>query len=68
MKVKQDRVIRIHAGQVKLKKDGIKLNLEWDNWTEGSVEGPANYIKELAVARGLGVTDEWRWSENDEKP
>jgi hypothetical protein len=58
----------IDYGQVKLKKDGIKLNFEWDNWTEGSVEGPANFIKELAATRGLGVTDEWRWTEYDEKP
>lgn len=58
----------IDYGQIKLKKNGIKLNLEWDNWTEGSVEGPSSFIKELAASHGLYVTDEWRWSEYDEKP
>lgn len=58
----------IDYGQVKLKKGGAKLNCEWDNWTEGSIEGPASLIHEIGKRHGLKVTYEWRWSEYDQKP
>ena len=58
----------IDYGQVKLKKDGARLNCEWDNWTEGSIEGPASLIREISERYNLTVTDEWRWSEYDPKP
>lgn len=58
----------IDYGQVKLKKGGAKLNCEWDNWTEGSIEGPSSLIEEIGKQHGLRVTYEWRWSEYDQKP
>jgi hypothetical protein len=36
----------IDYGSVKLKKGGI-THFEWDNWTEGSVEGPRGVIEQL---------------------
>jgi hypothetical protein len=55
----------IDYGCVKLKKDGVRLKLEWDNWTEGSVEGPRDTLKVLADNQGLAVSGEWRWAEQD---
>ncbi len=57
----------IDYGCVNLKKNGVLLKLEWDNWTEGSVEGPRQIIAALARENGWEVTHEWRWSEYDEK-
>ncbi len=56
----------IDYGKVKLKKQNTKLTFEWDNWTEGSVEGPISTITALAKEKNLKVTNEWRWSEYDE--
>ena len=55
----------IDYGKIKFKKDGIKLTLEWDNWSEGSVEGPIQFIKGFAKKHNLAVTHEWRWAEYD---
>lgn len=56
----------IDYGCIKLKKGPIKLKLEWDNWTEGSIEGPKKTIESIANLFKLSVTDEWRWSEYDQ--
>lgn len=48
----------IDYGKVKLRKGGAKLNCEWDNWMEGSIEGPASIIRELADRHGLSVSNE----------
>ena len=58
----------IDYGSVRLKKDGVRLKFEWDNWTEGSVEGPAAAIEQLASEWGRPVLYEWRWSEYDDMP
>jgi hypothetical protein len=50
----------IDYGKVKLKKQGIRLTCEWDNWREGSIEGPINTIEALGEERNLKVTYEWR--------
>ncbi len=55
-------------GKVKLKNNGCRLTFEWDNWTEGSIEGPAKEIEKFASKNNLNVTNEWRWAEYDEKP
>jgi len=55
----------IDYGKVKLKKDRIRLTFEWDNWTEGSIEGPANFIEAFAKDHNLKVTHKWRWAEFD---
>ena len=52
--------------RIKLRKDEIKLNLEWDNWTEGSVEGPRSIIEAIAQDTGYSVSYQWRWSEYDD--
>ena len=56
----------IDYGRIKLRKDGSKLNLEWDNWTEGSVEGPRSIIEAIAQDAGYPVSYQWRWSEYDD--
>ncbi len=58
----------IDYGKVKIKNNGCRLTFEWDNWTEGSIEGPAKEIEKLARKHNLKVTNEWRWAEHDEKP
>ena len=58
----------VDYGKVKLKNNGCRLTFEWDNWTEGSIEGPVKIIEELASKYKLKVTNEWRWAEYDEKP
>jgi hypothetical protein len=42
-----------------------KLTLEWDNWTEGSVEGKRKHIEEIAQKYGFKVSNKWRWSMYD---
>jgi hypothetical protein len=48
-------------------REGVRLTLEWDNWTEGSVEGPRHTIETIAQHYNLPVSHEWRWAEYDEK-
>jgi len=55
----------IDYGKIKLRKGRYKLTLEWDNWTEGSVEGPRNVVEDIAREHQLSVSNEWRWSEYD---
>lgn len=38
----------IDYGRVILKKGGVKLIFEWDNWTEGVIEGPKKMILKIA--------------------
>ena len=57
----------IDCGKLSLRKGRTRLKLEWDNWTEGSVEGPRETIEELARERQLTVSYEWRWSEYDDR-
>ena len=56
----------IDYGCIRMRNGGVQLKLEWDNWTEGSIEGPRTAIEEIAREFGLRVTYEWRWSEYDE--
>jgi hypothetical protein len=57
----------IDYGRITMRRDGIRLTLEWDNWTEGSVEGPRSAIEKIAQEHKLSVTHEWRWAVYDEK-
>jgi hypothetical protein len=57
----------IDYGRIRLERDGIRLKLEWDNWTEGSVEGPRNAVEQIANEYNFLVTHEWRWAEYDER-
>ena len=56
----------IDYGRIHLKKGAKKLTLEWDNWTEGSIEGPREIVEAIARVEGLAVSREWRWSEYDQ--
>ncbi len=56
----------IDYGKVILKNGLKKLTFEWDNWSEGSIEGPIKLIESFAEEKQLEVTHEWRWSEYDE--
>jgi len=58
----------IDYGKVKLKGSDCKFTFEWDNWTEGSIEGSAKEIEKLATKNNLQATNEWRWADYDEKP
>ncbi len=51
--------------KMKLKAGGTILILEWDPWSEGSIEGPAPFIENLGRDYDMKVTYEWRWSEYD---
>ena len=54
----------IDYGRIDLKKGAIELTLEWDNWTEESIEGPRDVVERLGRELELPVTNEWRWSEH----
>ncbi len=56
----------IDYGRIRLRRGRTRLTLEWDNWTEGSIEGPRRVIAAIAEKNDLPVTDEWRWSEYDD--
>ena len=56
----------IDYGKIKLKRKGVKLTLEWDNWTEGSLEGPRAVVEKIAKEFGFEAINEWRWSEYDD--
>ena len=56
----------IDYGRVKLRKGGHRLKFEWDNWTEGSIEGKPEVLGAIAAQHGLQVINEWRWSEYDD--
>jgi hypothetical protein len=58
----------IDYGCLKLRKGADKLKLEWDNWTEGSVEGRKELVEAIGKNFELRVSSEWRWSEYDEGP
>ena len=55
----------IDYGCIRLRKRRTVLKCEWDNWTEGSVEGPRPIIEAIATQNGFAVSHEWRWSEYD---
>ena len=55
----------IDYGEITLRRGFQKLTVEWDNWTEGSVEGPSTIIEKIASDFGLTVTNSWRWSDYD---
>lgn len=57
----------IDDGALRLKKRFAKLSCEWDNWTEGRIEGPRAVIMDIAARTGLSVSHQWRWSEYDRK-
>jgi hypothetical protein len=57
----------VDYGRITMRRNGIRLKLEWDNWTEGSVEGPRTAIEQSGQEFDLPVTHAWRWAEYDER-
>ena len=57
----------IDYGRIRLRKGLTRITLEWDNWTEGSVEGPRKTIEAIAARHGYAVSGQWRWSIYDEE-
>jgi hypothetical protein len=51
----------IDYGKVVLKKDRLRLKFEWDNHTEGSVEGAREMVETIAREVGLPVSYQSRW-------
>src|SRR5690242_18310083 len=43
----------IDYGRIRLRKDRVRLTFEWDNWTEGSIEGPRTVVESLAREFGM---------------
>ena len=56
----------IDYGRIRMRKNAVRLTLEWDNWTEGSIEGPRTVVENIAREASLCVSYEWRWAEYDE--
>ena len=56
----------IDYGCITMRRNRTKLKLEWDNWTEGSVQGPRRDVEAIANRFDFAVTHEWRWSEWDD--
>jgi len=54
----------IDYGSLHLRKDGVVLKCEWDNWTEGSIEGPRATVEAIAAEADLRVSYQWRWSDH----
>ena len=56
----------IDYGSLHLRKGRTRLLLEWDNWTEGSLEGPKKAVEAIASQHGYEVSNQWRWSIYDD--
>ena len=55
----------VDFGELRFERDGTRIRLEWDNWTEGSIEGPRTVVKALGQALQMEVETSWRWREYD---
>ena len=43
----------IDYGLLVLRKGDASIRMEWDNWMEGSIEGPNDLVKEIQVRHSL---------------
>jgi hypothetical protein len=48
----------IDYGRIVLRKGKFKLTLEWDNWTEGRIEGPRTQVQAIIRDYGFAVSDQ----------
>ncbi|WP_343591723.1 hypothetical protein [Paracidovorax wautersii] len=53
---------------IKLKRNGIRLKCEWDNFDEWSIEGPNKAVQALASELNLHAVAEWRWARWTQNP
>ena len=51
----------IDYGRIDLRKGRCSLKLEWDNWDEGSIEGPRAIVEGIARETGMALSNKWRW-------
>jgi len=52
----------IDYGCIRLKRNGVCLKCEWDNYHEGSIEGRAAIVEEIAQMVGRKSVPEWRFA------
>ena len=56
----------IDYGSLRICKGWTSLRCEWDNWTEGSLEGPRRTVEAIAAANpDCTLSYEWRWSRDE---
>jgi hypothetical protein len=55
----------IDYGRIDLRKKNRRLKFEWDNWTEGSVEGPREIVEIIGKESAMPISFEWRWTSYD---
>jgi hypothetical protein len=53
----------IDYGRIDLRKGNRRLKFEWDNWTEGSIEGVSDIVEDIGKVHGMPVSREWRWAD-----
>lgn len=56
----------IDYGRLKLRKGTKTLIFEWDNWTEGMVQGPRQVVEQIGREINRGVSYEWPWARYDD--
>ena len=50
-----------HYSKIKLERNSIKLNLEWDNKDGGSIEGAEEHVRKIANTHGFTTVDKRHW-------
>ena len=50
-----------HYSKIKLERNAIKLNLEWDNKDGGSIEGAEEHVRKIASTHGFTTVDKRHW-------
>lgn len=48
--------------RITLRRRWRTVRLEWDNWSEWSLDGPRDIVAEIARGHDMIVTDRTRWS------
>ena len=52
---------RVDHGRIDLTKGSVKLQFEWDNWSEGQIIGPRFEVAEVARQYGLSASERMLW-------
>lgn len=47
---------------IRMRREGITLQCEWDRWDEWSIAGPMPAVQQIADRFGLVATPRWRWA------
>lgn len=54
----------IDYGEVLLRRGRARLSFEWDNWSEGRIEGRADTVEAIAREHGLTARRTPRWGDD----